>query len=183
MTVFAPSSAQELKTMLDAALELSGPASIRYPKGAARQVGPDQVGSGLYARRVRDGDGSVCVLAVGKMLEAAESAAEILAADGVDATVWDVRVVRPLDPAMIADAGRHRLVVTVEDGLRTGGAGSLIVDAIADLTETRVSPPVLVLGVPTSYIPHGPVDAILTQLGLDGPGIAAATAKAIPHEL
>jgi 1-deoxy-D-xylulose-5-phosphate synthase len=183
MTVFAPSSAQELRVMLDTALELSGPASIRYPTGSARQVDADQVGTGLAARRVREGDGSVCILAVGKLLKAAEEAAGILAADGVDATVWDVRVVRPLDPAMVADAGRHGLVVTVEDGLRTGGAGSSIVDAIADLTETRTSPPVLVLGVPTSYIPHGRVDAILTQLGLDGPGIAAATAKALPAPL
>jgi 1-deoxy-D-xylulose-5-phosphate synthase len=169
--------------MLDTALDLSGPASIRYPTGSARHVAADQVGSGLSARHVRDGDGRVCILAVGKMLEAAEEAAAILAADGVEATVWDVRVVKPLDPAMIADAGGHALVVTVEDGLRTGGAGSSIVDAIADLTETRVSPPVLVLGVPTSYIPHGKVDAILTQLGLDGAGIAAATAKALPSPL
>jgi hypothetical protein len=81
---------------------------------------------------------------------------------------------------MIADAGRHELVVTIEDGIRVGGAGSLIIDAIADLQETRRSPPVLTLGVPASYIPHGKADAILSQLGLDGPGIAAATAKALP---
>jgi 1-deoxy-D-xylulose-5-phosphate synthase len=181
MTVFAPSSAQELPVMLETALGLSGPSSIRYPKTAARQVPADQVGSGLAARRVRTGDGSVCLLAVGKMLEAAEEAAEILAADGVDVTVWDVRVVRPLDPSMIMDAGTHDLVVTIEDGIRVGGAGSLIVDAIADLHETRQSPPILTLGIPTSYIPHGKADRILTQLGLDGPGIAAATAKALPR--
>jgi 1-deoxy-D-xylulose-5-phosphate synthase len=181
MTVFAPSSAQELPVMLETALGLSGPSSIRYPKTAARQVPADQVGSGLAARRVRTGDGTVCILAVGKMLEAAEEAAEILAADGVDVTVWDVRVVRPLDPSMVSDAGTHDLVVTVEDGIRVGGAGSLIVDAIADLHETRQSPPILTLGVPTSYIPHGKADRILTQLGLDGPGIAAATAKALPR--
>jgi len=135
MTVFAPSSAQELKVMLDTALELSGPAAIRYPSGRARQVAPHQVGSGLAARKVRTGDGSVCLLAVGKLLEAAEEAAEILAVEGIDATVWDVRVVRPLDPKMVTDAGRHRLVVTVEDGLRVGGAGTQIADAIADLEE------------------------------------------------
>jgi 1-deoxy-D-xylulose-5-phosphate synthase len=184
MSVFAPSSAQELPVMLETALGLSGPSSIRYPKTAARQVTPDQVGSGLAARRVRTGDGTVCLLAVGKMLEAVEEAAEILAADGVDVTVWDVRVVRPLDAAMVTDAGTHDLVVTVEDGIRVGGAGSLIVDAIADLHETRYSPPILTLGIPTSYIPHGKADRILTQLGLDGPGIAAATAKALPrHDL
>src|SRR5579875_1327414 len=181
ITVFAPSSAQELKAQLDTALELSGPSAIRYPNTAARQVGPDEVGTGLQARKARQGDGTVCILAVGKMLEAAEEAADILAADGIDATVWDVRVVRPLDPAMITEAGIHKLVVTVEDGLRVGGAGSLIVDAMADLQESRVSPPVLVLGIPTSYIPHGKQEAILAQLGLDGPGIAAATAKSLPR--
>jgi 1-deoxy-D-xylulose-5-phosphate synthase len=180
MTVMAPSSAQEVSVMLDTALGLSGPSALRYPSGAARSVSADQVGAGLSARRVRPGSGEVCILAVGKMLEAAEEAAGILAADGVEATVWDVRVVRPLDPRMITDAGRHELVVTVEDGVRIGGAGSLIVDAIADLTEKRTSPPVLVLGIPTSYVPHGRVDAILTQLGLDGAGIAAAIAKARP---
>jgi 1-deoxy-D-xylulose-5-phosphate synthase len=180
LTVFAPSSAQELGVMLETALQLSGPAAIRYPRGDARQVGPDEIGAGLSARQVRRGDGTVCLLAVGKMLERAEEAAELLAVDGVDATVWDVRVVRPLDPKLVTDAGAHRLVVTIEDGLRVGGAGSFIADAIADLQETRVSPPVLVLGVPTSFIPHGSPELILSQLGLDGPGIAASTAKALP---
>jgi 1-deoxy-D-xylulose-5-phosphate synthase len=166
--------------MLDTALGLPGPSSIRYPKTAARQVPADQVGAGLAARKVRAGDGAVCLLAVGKMLEAAEEAAGILAEDGVEATVWDVRVVKPLDPAMVADAGGHALVVTIEDGIRVGGAGSSIVDAIADLHETRQSPPVLTLGVPSAYIPHGKPAGILTQLGLDGPGIAAATSKALP---
>jgi 1-deoxy-D-xylulose-5-phosphate synthase len=185
MTVFAPSSAQEVPVMLETALSLTGPAAIRWPRTAARYVSPDQVGSGLNARLVRRGrseeQGSVCLLAVGKMLEAAEEAAEILSAEGTDVTVWDVRVVRPLDPQMLADAGRHDLIVTIEDGVRSGGAGSLISDAVADLLETRYCPPVLVLGVPVAYIPHGTPDLILAQLGLDGPGIAAAVAKTLPR--
>lgn len=180
MTIFAPSSAQELGVMLDTALTLSGPSSIRYPKGDARQVGPDQVGAGLTARKARAGDGSVCILAVGKMLAAAQDAAEILGADGIDVTIWDVRVVRPFDAAMVIDAGRHQLVVTVEDGVRTGGAGALLADAIADLSESRIGPPVLILGVPTAFIPHGKIPRILAQLGLDGPGIAASVAKTLP---
>jgi 1-deoxy-D-xylulose-5-phosphate synthase len=179
MTIFAPSSAEELKVMLSSALALSGPSVVRYPKTAARHVPPDQVGRGLSARLVRKGDGSVCILAVGKMLEAAEEAASLLAGEGVEATLWDVRVVRPLDPAMVADAGRHAFVVTVEDGIRNGGAGNFMADAIADLNANRQSPPVLNLGVPTAYIPHSKPDRILGQLGLDGPGIAASIFKAI----
>jgi 1-deoxy-D-xylulose-5-phosphate synthase len=170
-----------MPVMLDTALQLSGPSAIRYPRTAARQVRPDQVGTGLSGRRVRPGDGTVCILAIGKMVGTAEEAADLLAADGVDVTVWDVRVVRPLDPKMVSDAGHHQLVVTVEDGIRTGGAGSAIADAMADLHETRECPPVLVLGVPTAYVPHGEPDRLLAQLGLDGPGIAAAIAKALPR--
>ncbi|HLI24520.1 MAG TPA: 1-deoxy-D-xylulose-5-phosphate synthase [Acidimicrobiales bacterium] len=178
MAIFAPSSAQEVPRMLETALSLSGPAAVRWPKTAAREVPPTDVGAGLSARLVHAGDGQVCLLAVGKMVEAAEEALLLLAAEGVDATLWDVRVVRPLDPAMIADAGHHRLVVTVEDGIRTGGAGAFMADAIADLDQGRVGPPVLNLGIPTAYIPHGSPDRILAQLGLDGPGIAAAITKA-----
>ena len=68
----------------------------------------------------------------------------------------------------------------MEDGIRTGGAGAFLADAVADLSQTRVGPPVLVLGVPTSFIPHGKVDEILSRLGLDGPGIAASIAKTLP---
>jgi 1-deoxy-D-xylulose-5-phosphate synthase len=166
--------------MLDTALEMSGPSAIRYPRGAARQVPSDQVGSGLNARLLRRSEtGEVCILAVGKMLEAAEEAVELLADDDIDATLWDVRIVRPLDPRMVVDAGKHRLVVTVEDGVRSGGAGSYIAETVADLQESRIAPPFLILGVPTAFIPHGSQEQILSQLGLDGPGIAAAVAKAV----
>ncbi len=147
--------------MLRTAVAIEGPAAIRYPKGASRDVPAAQVGSGLKALRLREGDGEVCILAVGKMVEAAEVAVGILLDEGINPTLWDVRLVRPLDPAMVTDAARHRLVVTVEDGIRVGGAGTFMADAIADLQESRQSPPVLSLGTPTSYIPHGKQNAIL----------------------
>jgi 1-deoxy-D-xylulose-5-phosphate synthase len=178
MTIFAPSSAEELYVMLNDALAINdGPCAIRYPRGAARRVPPEHVGSGLTARRVREG-GDVCILAVGKLVAAAEDAAILLADQGIEATVWDVRVVKPLDPDMLCDAARHPLVVTAEDGVREGGAGSAIADAIADLDEGRQSPPVLVLGTPDRYIAAGDADRIHTELGLDGPGLAASTLKA-----
>jgi len=170
MTVFAPSSAQELDVMLRDALDLDGPAVIRYPKGAARQVDPASVGSGLSARKVREGASGVCLLAVGKLVEAAEAAAEEL-----DATVWDVRVVKPLDQAMLADAAAHRLVVTVEDGTRIGGAGAYIADAL----RTRTTSPVVVLGLPDEFIPQAKPGSILARFGLDGPGIVASVRQAL----
>jgi 1-deoxy-D-xylulose-5-phosphate synthase len=178
-TILAPSSAQELGVMLEEALRITtGPVVLRYPKGVARQVPPDEVGSGQRARKVRDGE-DVCILAVGKMVEAAEEAAGILAADGVSATVWDVRCVKPLDMDMIADAPRHRLVVTVEDGVRIGGAGTFMADAVAALDEHRIAPPTLVLGTPIDYIPQAKPARILSNLGLDGAGIAASISKTL----
>jgi 1-deoxy-D-xylulose-5-phosphate synthase len=182
LTIFAPSSNAEVAVMLRSALDLEGPAALRYPKGAARQVPPDHVGTGLHARQVAHGDGQVCLLAVGKMVEAAEDAAILLGAEGLHPTIWDVRLVRPLDPAMIADAARHQLVVTIEDGVRQGGAGAHIAQTLSDLALTaptaRPTPHVVVLGTPTAYIPHGKPAAIHTQLGLDGPGIATTTLNA-----
>ena len=118
MTVFAPSSAQEVEVMLAEALTLDGPSMIRFPKTPAPWVPPGTVGAGLHARRVRTGDGSICVLAVGKMVTAAEDAARQLEGEGIDITVWDVRVVSDPDPAMLADAGRH------DRGDHRGGRGA-----------------------------------------------------------
>ena len=167
MTLFAPSSYQELGVMLHDALDLctDGPATIRWSKTAAPSVPDHEVGSGLHARKVREGR-DVCILAVGKLLGAAQEAADLLAAEGIDATVWDVRVV-PLDPQMLADAARHAAVLTAEDGVREGGVGAMIADALDH------APAMKVLGVPVAFIPHGKPDRILADLGLDGAGLAA----------
>jgi 1-deoxy-D-xylulose-5-phosphate synthase len=172
MRILAPSSAQELQQMLDDAATLAddGPVMIRYPRGSARQVDERQVGVGQLGNRTRTGDGSVCVLAVGRMLEFAEKAADRLADEGRPITVWDVRSCVPLDPGMLADAARHDAVVTIEDGVRDGGIGMSILDEI-----DRIAPdvPVTVLGVPAKFIPHGEPKQILARLGLDTDGIIA----------
>ncbi len=174
MTVFAPSSAPEVEVMLETALSLDGPSMIRFPKTPAPATVPGAVGHGLEARRVRSGDQSVCILAVGKMLEASEAAATMLVEAGLEATVWDVRVVSDPDPAMLADAATHRLVVTVEDGIRRGGAGMYLAESLRDSLPCGASPPVVNLGIPRAYLAQGKPDQILADLGLDAKGIAAA---------
>jgi 1-deoxy-D-xylulose-5-phosphate synthase len=173
--VFAPSSYQELQVMFHDALELtSGPVAIRWPKTMARQVSADEVGHGLNGRKTRSGH-DLCIIAVGKLVEAAETAAAELEANGVSVTVWDARVVKPLDPDMLADATAHPYVITVEDGLREGGVGATISDRITELALGRATAPrVRILGTPVAYIPHGKPDLILAELGLDAPGIAAS---------
>jgi 1-deoxy-D-xylulose-5-phosphate synthase len=172
VTVFAPSSAPEVELMLAEALNLDGPSVIRFPKTPAPWVEPGDHGHGLHARRVRAGDGSVCVLAVGKMVAAARAAAEELAVEGIDSTVWDVRVVSDPDPDMLVDAAGHRLVVTAEDAVRQGGAGTYLADALRALMPIGTAPPVVSLGIPRAYIAQGKPDTILAELGLDGPGVA-----------
>jgi 1-deoxy-D-xylulose-5-phosphate synthase len=180
MTVFAPSAAEEMAPMLRAALKLPGPSTIRFPKSAPRHVESNEVGSGLAARQVRSGDGSVCLLGVGKLVAACIEAADLLALEGVAATVWDVRVVSPPDPHMLAEAGRHELVVTAEDGVRHGGAGAFILDAMESSLEAqrRPNPLTRVLGVPRQYLAQGKADDILGSLGLNGAGIAESVRRA-----
>jgi 1-deoxy-D-xylulose-5-phosphate synthase len=181
MRILAPSSAQELQVMLHDAMQLaeSGPVAIRYPRGAARQVGEHEVGVGQFARRTREGDGTACILAVGKMLAAAEKAADALAATGTAVTVWDVRSCVPLDEAMIADAARHEVVVTCEDGVREGGIGMMVADRVyASAAAANAAVRVTVLGLPTRFIPQGKPESILAQFGLNADGIAAVVRDA-----
>lgn len=172
MTVFAPSNHAEVARMLHDALDLcgNGPAAIRFPK-TMPPSDDNETGVGLHARRVRRGE-DIAIIAVGSMLAAARAAADQLAERGVEVTVWDPRVVKPLDAEMLADAARHPLVITIEDGLRDGGIGSAIADALATLAPCN-GPQVQVLGIPSAYIPHGKPAAIHAELGLDADGIVA----------
>ncbi|MDA3007440.1 MAG: 1-deoxy-D-xylulose-5-phosphate synthase [Actinomycetota bacterium] len=175
MRVLAPSSDLELEQMVADAATLAddGPVAIRYPRGAAHRAEPGDVGSGISARRVRhDDNAQVCICAVGRTLADAVAAAGKLAAEGIEATVWDVRCCSPLDADMIADAARHGRVVTVEDGIAAGGIGAAIADALR--TTDGATPEIRVLGLPTQFLTHGSPDDILARHGLDAAGIAAA---------
>ena len=182
MRVFAPSSAQELQVMMaDAALLASdGPVAIRYPRGRARQVAEHEVGSGLAGRRLRragEPAETACVIAIGKLVAAAERAAIELGEAGIDVTVWDARCCAPLDAEMLAEAARHRAVITVEDGVVVGGIGSTIASRVGELAPATVT---RALGTPAQFIAHaGNPDEILATLGLDHAGIAAAVRRTL----
>ena len=135
--------------------------------------------SACAPRRIRAAedpvDQRVCVLAIGKLVEAAEKAAAILAAEGIDVSLWDVRCCAPLDEDMLADAGRHRAVVTCEDGVRDGGIGMTIEDRLGAIAPATL---VEVLGTPNRFLPHdGRPERILARLGLDAEGIAATVRR------
>ncbi len=183
MTVLAPSCEEDLRALLDAALDLAGPVLLRFPKGAvvpASALGPAAaapLATALAARRLRDG-ADVALLAVGDRVRPALAAAETLAAEGLEVAVWDVRSVRPADPALLAAAAAAPAVGIVENGVVAGGAGTELTDRIAEVAGPAGPPPVTRLGVPTRFVPHGDPGRILTELGLDAVGIAAAVRAA-----
>ena len=170
MTIFAPTSYEELPVMLDTALEITtGPSAIRWSKTPAPRASIDEVGSGLSARRVRQGS-DVCLIGIGKMLAVACEAADLLERDGISCSVWDPRVVKPLDPVMISDASEHGLVVSAEDGLRAGGIGQAIRDQMDGAGSARV----VTIGLPTAHLPHGKIEELLARYRMDASGIVSA---------
>jgi len=189
MTIFAPSSAEEIPGMLATALSMSTPTAIRFPKTLPKPF-DGEIGEELNAREVVRGDGSLCVLAVGKMAPNAYQALELLGDERARITLYDVRVLPP-DQAMIDDALRHDRVITVEDGTRHGGAGTLMVSAIRGRAQDLgvAFPTTRILGVPRAFLEHHRPDALLAELGLDPEGLAGAfnrllaDAPEFPHVL
>jgi 1-deoxy-D-xylulose-5-phosphate synthase len=182
MTVFAPSSAEEIPGMLAEALSMSSPTALRFPKTLPKPF-DGQTGVGLHAREVARGDGSLCVLAVGKMAPSAYEALSLMGEDGQRVTLYDVRVLPP-DPAMIDDAVGHERIITIEDGTRHGGAGTLMVSAVREKAQDLgvPVPTTRILGVPRAFLDHNKPDALLGELGLDPEGIATALTRLLNDE-
>src|SRR3954469_9714141 len=174
LTVMAPSDAEECRQMLSTGLQLNSPSAVRYPRGAAmgevsKQLGTLPVGKGEVRRQGK----RVAILAFGAMLKPALDAAEAL-----DATVANMRFVKPLDVELVKRlAESHHLIVTVEEHQVMGGAGSAVCEALAAL---KVEKRVLLLGLPDRFIDHGDPARLLASVGLDAEGIRAAIQKAMP---
>jgi 1-deoxy-D-xylulose-5-phosphate synthase len=169
MVVLAASDENECRQMLSTAYQYPGPAAVRYPRGAGvgAVVGTDldtiPIGKGVLCRSGK----RVAILAFGTMLAPA-----LKAADELDATVANMRFVKPLDAALVLElAASHDLLVTVEEGCIMGGAGSAVAEALA---AAGMVVPLMQLGLPDKFIDHGDVSQLLAQCGLDATGIAAS---------
>jgi 1-deoxy-D-xylulose-5-phosphate synthase len=175
VNVYAPSEPAEVAPLLHLAVASNAPSLLRYPKTpSAGPLGP--VGVGDRPRVLRKGRDDILFIGVGKLAKAACDAAELLARQGIEATVIDPRVIRPVHPELVSAMLGAHLVVTAEDGIVIGGAGQYLAlsaeQAASD--EEAVLPDFVHLGVPTAHLAHGAPDGILSSLGLDGPGIAAS---------
>jgi 1-deoxy-D-xylulose-5-phosphate synthase len=173
LVVMAPSDAKECRQMLTTAVQLGKPAAVRYPRGAA----PGEAGTELTALPVGKGEirrrgKRVAILAFGAMLKPALEAAEAL-----DATVANMRFVKPLDADLVKEmAQSHELLVTVEEHQAMGGAGSAVCEA---LNKLGIAKRVLLLGLPDRFVDHGDPGKLLSSVGLDGPGIQQAIRNVI----
>lgn len=175
MVVMAPSDENECRQMLYTAVCHDGPAAVRYPRGGGPGVAPAKQMSALPIGKgeIRRQGKRIALLAFGSMLGAALEAGEAL-----DATVANMRFVKPLDEALIAElAANHELLVSVEENAVAGGAGSEVARVLETLPR---HPRFLRLGLPDRFIDHGDQAQLLASVGLDKAGILAAIERAYP---
>ena len=169
MVVMTPSDEAEARLMLSTGYHYQGPAAVRYPRGKgpgaalSKNLDTLPIGKGMIRREGQ----KVALLAFGSLTTAALTAAQTL-----DATVADMRFVKPLDTALIAElAASHDLLVTVEENAIMGGAGSAVGEHLA---ATNCRTPILNLGLSDTFIEHGKVPQMLADEGLDADGIIRA---------
>jgi 1-deoxy-D-xylulose-5-phosphate synthase len=169
MTVMAPADENECRQMLYTAFTLGGPAAVRYPRGSGPGV---EIAAAMKALPVGRGEvrregKRVAILAFGSMLAPA-----LEAGDELNATVANMRFVKPIDRELaVRLAETHDVIVTVEEGVIAGGAGSAVAEALAG---DGVAVPLLMLGLPDQFVEHGDAQQLLADCGLDGAGIARA---------
>lgn len=169
MTVMAPADENECRRMLSTAFHLDTPSAVRYPRGTGPGVA---VQKNLQATPVGKGEvrregSKVAILAFGSMLAPA-----LLAAEQLDATVANMRFVKPLDEELVLKLAReHALLVTVEENTIQGGAGSAVAECLA---RHGINVPMLHLGLPDEFLEQGDPVQMLVDCGLDANGIASS---------
>lgn len=168
----AASDEDECRQMLHTALQQPNPTAVRYARGAGTGVPTVKafteipIGKGEVRRRTSQPEGKrIAILAFGTMV-----APSLAAAEELDATVANMRFVKPVDAELVRElAETHDAIVTVEEGCVMGGAGSACMEALA---ASGVIRPVLQLGLPDQFVDHGDPAKLLSLCGLDAAGIA-----------
>ena len=174
LVVMAPSDESECRRMLSTAFRHGGPSAVRYPRGNGPgcPVPADLEGLELGRAEVRRRGGRIAILAFGAPVAAAKQAAEAL-----DATLVDMRFIKPLDEATVAEmAATHEWLVTIEENVVQGGAGSAVLEALEKLGRPHK---VLQLGLPDRFIEHGDPASLLRECALDAEGLLTAIRQRI----
>jgi 1-deoxy-D-xylulose-5-phosphate synthase len=169
MIVTAPGDEQEIRPMLEFALQSTSPVSIRYPKTqvekVARDVAPIRLGKAEVLSWGQDGN----ILACGTMLSQAVAAAEQLRSEGLSVGVVNARFVKPIDEEIVAKAASTGFVITIEENAIMGGFGSAVLEAAGrmHLNTERFR----VLAIPDAFVEHGDREELLAEMGLDANGL------------
>ncbi|MBT6275344.1 MAG: 1-deoxy-D-xylulose-5-phosphate synthase, partial [Chromatiales bacterium] len=169
MTIMAPSDENECRQMLNTAFSIDGPTVVRYPRGKGPGIEVDRAASLLPVGKaeVRREGKRIVILAFGPMLTPALEVAEKL-----DATVVNMRFIKPMDEAVVLEmAQSHELVVTIDENTVAGGAGSAVNEVLA---ANGITVPLLNHGLPDRYIQHGSRDDNLRDAGLTAEGLLEA---------
>lgn len=169
MVVMTPSDEKECRTMLSTGFHYDGPAAVRYPRGAGVGVeaGTDLQSMEIGKAKVRKQGQEIALLVFGSLLPVAQQVAEEL-----DATLVDMRFVKPLDETLILEiANSHQQIVTIEENAIAGGAGSAVNEF---LNQHQVKISTLNLGIPDRFIEHGEPADLLSRCGLDKAGVLKA---------
>ncbi|WP_294149162.1 1-deoxy-D-xylulose-5-phosphate synthase [uncultured Selenomonas sp.] len=174
MTVMAPKNEAELRDMLKTALALGGPVAVRYPRGAAVGVKIPEAMTMLPLGKaeVLRNKGSIALLAIGSMVQAAEKAADLLAEEGIAVRVVNMRFVKPLDTELLLSLARDpeiRGLVTLEENMLAGGFGSAVLEALSD---AGVLLPVRRFGIGDTFVEQGTREELLELCGLTAPQVA-----------
>ena len=174
MVVMTPADENECRQMLYTALHHPGPTAVRYPRGSGTGAVPQAemralpIGKGEILRRGK----GVALLAFGSLVPVARDVG-----DALDATVANMRFVKPLDEALVAElAATHELLVVVEENAVIGGAGAEVARVVDGLAHR---PRMLRLGLPDHFIDHGDQAQLLAMVGLDKAGILASIQRAL----
>jgi 1-deoxy-D-xylulose-5-phosphate synthase len=173
MAIMVPGDENECAALLQTAYEYKGPAMVRYPRGSGPgvAVGPDVVSLPFGRGQIRREGQGVALLVFGSQLSTAT-----LVAEHLDATLVNMRFVKPLDEALVRDlADRHQLLVTIEENALAGGAGSAVNDYLHHLSHPVQ---ILNLGLPDRFQDHASHDQQLAEAGLDLPGILQSITQA-----
>jgi len=172
MVVMAPSDENECRKMLQTGYEYKGPAAVRYPRGTGRGIDIDLTLSTLEigkSRTLREGQSGIIICGFGRPTYDAQQAAEQL-----DATLIDMRFVKPIDEETLLAQKEAKLIVTVEENAIMGGAGSAVSEF---LHANNICIPILHLGLPDQYEEHASHSSMLKRVGLDADGIQSAIQK------
>ena len=178
MHVCAPKNKWELSDMMKFAVNFGKPIAIRYPRGTAyaglqEHRAPIELGKAEWIYR----ESEIALFAVGSMVKTAETVRELLKAKGYNASLINARFVKPIDEAAVLEAcENHKLIVSMEENVRSGGFGEKVLNCLSDNNKSN---DYLNISIPDAYVEHGNVELLKKEIGLDAESIAAAIIRSL----